>query len=200
MSSLGQYAFAAATGPALKGAFGAASRALLASRGAYPGALQAPFQGSFDDLTKAIQGIDPAFKGFEFGQTIIGGTARYAPESKSILIAAARNAPHARGMVAEEVRHALDHLVHGIDAPAVANAFRMDKRFFSANLPFERTYNWLHRRVFTRLMQDVDRGDAIIGSILGKSDMPFLHEAYRTQYYGTKGLDWLLRQNFPGPF
>jgi hypothetical protein len=175
------------------------NKAAFGTREHYPGTLDQPFTGSFADLTNEIQSVYPGFKGFEENVAgVPGGTAWFNPRTQKIEFGISFNQT-TRGLVAEETRHALD-FAQGVDLRATMAAFKAE-----TGLDAARNVNqfslWHHRRVYTRMLQDADRGHPVMSKIIGKGDIPSIYDTYTSpDACGTSALDWLLKQNFTNPF
>lgn len=104
-----------------------------------------------------------------------------------------------RGMVAEEVRHFIDEVELGVTPSNILKAYEIETGKSSLHNS-RNVYNWLHRRVFTRMIHDAEYGaHPLMNKLLNKSDVESLHEAYRRGAFGRKDLDWILRQHFTSP-
>jgi RHS repeat-associated protein len=188
----------------------AAGRRFSRSEGAYRGALDEPFAatGNLDDLTREIQKIHPEFKGFVHKPdilTTLQGHGYWNEKTRQIELAMPLDKA-SRGVVAEEVRHALDFFEGGLTGKDVYKGFIQEhnltgitEQMMDEGLP----YNWLHRRVYTRMMRDAEQGThPIMSKLLRKSDVDLLYEMYlfesKGNVWGNKSKDWLLQQPFSG--
>jgi HK97 family phage portal protein len=168
------------------------------SKLSYPGTLERRFTGSFDDLTKSLRELDPGFKGFVGNVKLSDNLAgRYNDQLKRIEFAVPLEKA-SRGLVAEEVRHFLDEAELGVTRSGVNIAWLTHTR--NRIVSDRNVYLWHHRRLFTRMIRDIDDGHPIARKILGPSDVESLHEAYRLGAFGKKSLDWLRSQKFEGPY
>ncbi|MFO0877595.1 MAG: hypothetical protein U0840_09580 [Gemmataceae bacterium] len=164
----------------------------------FPGTLNQPFTGSFADLTAEIQKVSPGFKGFVENATIPGGApARFNPVTNQIEFGMGINKT-TKGLVAEEVRHALD-VAEGFNVSAVVAAFKTETGLEAVN-NITKFQAWHHRRVYTRMLQDADRAHPIMGKIVGKGDVDSIYELYQLEGFGRSPKDWLLQQNFPNHY
>jgi hypothetical protein len=178
---------------------GRLSKALLASKETYPGSLNRTFTGSFDELTKDLKAIDPSFKGFKGNVDLPEGVhARYNDATRTIEFGKPLHKV-SRGMTAEEVRHFLDEAELGVSRTQIVKAYEAETgkaALFNAR----NVYNWLHRRVFVRMIHDVESGHPVMKKILNNTDIESLYTAYRQGAYGRKDLNWILRHRFDNPY
>lgn len=168
--------------------------------GEYPGELGKPFTGSFEALTAEIKKEYSAFNGFihspDLEKRLGTGTMGFWNETTKQIEFATPLHQTARGIVAEEVRHALD-TAGGLKVNAMIDAFLVENNGkFLTEYHIGNAYDWHHRRVLTRMMQDADRGHSVMGQIIGKKDVDLLYEFYRSRFGGTKDKTWLLQQQF----
>ena len=103
-------------------------------------------------------------------------------------------------MVAEEVRHFLDEAELGVTPTTIVAAFEKETKK-NARYNVRNMMNWHHRRVFTRLIQDVRHGHPVIITILNDpNDLESLYEAYTRGAYGRRDQQWLESHLFSNPF
>jgi hypothetical protein len=165
----------------------------------YPGTLGRRFTGDLNELTQDMRKLDPGFKGFKGGVDLPEGVeARYNSATKTIEFRRPLN-QLSRGVVAEEVRHFLDEARLGVTEENIIKEFEAETGMKASNNP-RNLYNWHHRRVFTRMIQDVESGrDPIMNKILNPGDLDSLHQTYQGAF-GRKPPDWLSRQKFDNPY
>ena len=171
-------------------------RATFGTGNNFPGTLNRPFTGDFADLTAEIQKTFPGFKGFKENVNIPGGLpARFNPATNEIEFSMSFNKT-TKGLVGEEVRHALD-VGEGFTVPGVVAAFQKETGLNPLN-NLTTFQAWHHRRVYTRMLRDAESGsNPVMSKIVGKGDVDSIYELYLNESFGRSPKDWLLQQQFP---
>ncbi len=159
------------------------------------------FAGSFNDLTNEIRAIFPGFQGFVENVPLPAGwPARFNPATNQIEFAMSFSQT-TRGLVAEEVRHALD-VAAGFNPNAAFAAFQQETgvvlvqngTIAAGDAQIRQFQAWHHRRVYTRLLQDADRSSPIMNRIVGPQDVDSIYELYQLEAFGRSsadiGVDW----------
>ena len=107
-----------------------------------------------------------------------------------------REAHITKGTVAEEVQHALDKVVSGATEQGVRNAGRLEG-IGGVGAQGDALNAWWHRRVFTRLLQNVNDGK--FGLEYLRPHMAEIYQKYQS-IGGKLSLPDLLKAKFKGPY
>ena len=116
------------------------------------------------------------------------GSTRFDPVDRAIYFS--REASTWNRVVGEEVQHALDYAQGARDLTEIA------RRSYAAGATEANIYEWWHRRVFTRLIQNADAER--YGLRYLEPHLEELHQVYQQAFGGRLSLEQILSTSFKG--